>query len=100
MRGRCCLRGEIAAVQRRGVSGIVRTLIVVFGLLLFCSLMFGQTANGRISGNVKDSTGAVIPGVTVAVIDSARGVTRNLNSDEAGAYLAPNLLPSTYTVRA
>src|SRR2546427_856315 len=62
--------------------------------------MFGQTANGRISGTVKDQTGALIPGAEVTVTDTARGVSRNLTTGEAGAYLAPNLLPSTYTVRS
>jgi hypothetical protein len=85
--------------MRRGkrVSNVVHATLVV---LLFCSSLFGQTANGRISGTVKDQTGALIPGVEVSVTDTARGVARNLTTGEVGAYLAPNLLPSTYTVRA
>src|SRR5439155_3135551 len=77
-----------------------RLLDVTLVVLLFCSSMFGQTANGRISGTVKDQSGALIPGAAVTVTDKARGVARNLIGDGAGAYLAPNLLPSTYTVRA
>src|SRR5215813_2940331 len=81
----------------KGVSNAIHATLVV---LLFCSSLFGQTANGRISGTVKDQTGALIPGAEVTVTDTARGVARNLTTGEAGAYLAPNLLPSTYTVRA
>jgi hypothetical protein len=33
------------------------------------------------------------------VIDTERGVTRNLITDDAGEYNAPTLIPSTYTVR-
>ena len=36
----------------------------------------------------------------VTVIDVARGVTRNLMADGAGQYVAPDLNPGTYTVRA
>jgi len=72
----------------------------MLGVLLFSSAISGQTANGRISGTVKDQSGALIPGVAVTVTDTARGVSRNLITGEVGAYLAPNLLPSTYTVHA
>src|SRR5881397_1730511 len=77
-----------------------RILDVTLVVLLFSSSIFGQTANGRISGTVKDQTGALIPGAEVTVTDTARGVIRTLATGEAGAYLAPNLLPSTYTIRA
>src|SRR5438094_1460143 len=83
-----------------GHRRVIRVLVAALGVLLFCSSMFGQTANGRISGTVKDQGGGLIPGAAVTVTDTARGVARNLTTDEAGAYLAPNLLPSTYTVRA
>src|SRR5262245_5891486 len=81
----------------KGVSNAIHGMLVV---LLFCSSVFGQTANGRISGTVKDQTGALVPGAELSVTDTARGVARNLTTSEVGSYLAPNLLPSTYTVRA
>ncbi len=58
-----------------------------------------QTANGRISGVVRDQTGGTVAGAMVTVTDVARGLTRNLTTDDAGAYLAPNLLPGSYAVR-
>ena len=39
-------------------------------------------------------------GATVVVTDVQRGITRTLTTDEAGQYLAPNLLPGEYSVRA
>jgi hypothetical protein len=36
----------------------------------------------------------------VSVTDVARGLTRNLTTDQVGAYVAPNLIAGTYTVRA
>lgn len=58
------------------------------------------------SGSRIDSRGGAGPergaiaGAAVTVIDVARGVTRNLTTDDAGQYLAINLTPGTYTVRA
>jgi hypothetical protein len=77
------------------------TLFLAVLAISLCSLpLFSQTANGRISGSVKDQTGGAISGAAVVVTDVARGTARNLTTDEAGAYLAPNLIPGTYTVRA
>jgi hypothetical protein len=67
---------------------------------LVCLPLFSQTNQGRIEGTVLDQTGGVIAGAMVTVTDVARGVARALVTDSAGAYSAPNLVPSTYTVRA
>src|SRR5215467_27763 len=70
------------------------------GALLFSLPLFAQGNFGHILGTVTDSTGAVIPGATVSIIDKDRGLARTLTTDEAGLYNAPNLSPGTYTVRA
>jgi hypothetical protein len=72
----------------------------MMGVLLLAAPMFSQTANGRISGTVKDQTGGAIAGAAVVVTDLARGLARTLTTDEAGAYLAPNLIPGMYSVRS
>ena len=69
------------------------------GLFLLAAALFGQGNFGRILGTVTDQTGAVLPGAVVSVIDTQRGVARTLVTDSAGAYDAPNLTPSTYTVK-
>ncbi len=68
--------------------------------LLFCLPLFSQTSQGTIQGGVFDQSGGVIVGASVSVIDVARGVTRALTTDNAGAYVANNVIPGTYTVRA
>ena len=35
----------------------------------------------------------------MSVIDTARGITRSLTTDDAGQYNAPNLMPGSYTIR-
>jgi len=62
--------------------------------------VFSQTSQGTIQGGVFDQTGGALAGATVNVIDVARGVTRNLIADNAGQYVATNLNPGTYSVRA
>jgi hypothetical protein len=75
-------------------------LSAIVGLLLFSVPLFSQGNNGRILGTVTDQTGGVISGATVTIIDKDRGVARSLITDDAGEYNAPNLIPSTYIVRA
>jgi Carboxypeptidase regulatory-like domain/TonB dependent receptor len=69
-------------------------------ILLLCVPVFSQGTNGRILGIVTDQSGGVVAGATVTVLDTERGVTRTLTTDDAGEYNAPNLIPGTYTVRA
>jgi len=69
-------------------------------ILLITVPAFSQGNAGRIMGTVTDQTGGTVAGATVTVIDTARGVTRTLTTDDAGEYNAPNLTPSTYMIRA
>jgi hypothetical protein len=79
--------------------GFVQLLATIFGLLLVCLPVFPQDSFGRILGTITDQSGAVLPSVTVLVVDTERGVTRTLITDGAGLFDAPNLTPGTYAVR-
>ena len=68
--------------------------------LLLCLPLFSQTSQGTIQGGVFDQTGGAVAGATVSVIDVARGVTRALTTDGAGQYVANDVTPGTYTVKA
>ena len=79
----------------------VARLLLVSALLWFvCLPAFSQTTQGTIQGAVQDQTGGLVAGASVTVIDVARGVSRTLMTDSAGEYVATNLTPGTYTVRA
>src|SRR2546428_12215348 len=84
-------------LRRRMTTFVFSTTLVV---LLFSFALFAQGNFGRILGSVKDSTGAVIPGATVSIIDKERGLARTLTTDEAGECNAPKLIPRTNTGRA
>src|SRR5437868_13410101 len=70
-------------------------------LLACCALHIGaQTIVGRISGTVKDATGAVVPAATVTATNTATNLTRTATTAEAGFYTLTNLPIATYAASA
>src|SRR5262245_45912696 len=59
-----------------------------------------QAANGAIEGTVTDTSGAVLPGVTVTVTNLDTGLDRSMVTNEKGLYRAPLLPLGTYRVVA
>src|SRR5207244_506857 len=59
-----------------------------------------QSTNATVTGTIADSTGALIPGVSVTATNTATGVITTALSNESGAYNFPSLLPGTYKVSA
>ncbi len=76
-----------------------RVLAVGISLCMLSLPIFAQGNAGRILGAVTDQTGSAIVGASVTITDIERGISRNLVTDEAGQYFAPNLLPGMYKVR-
>jgi hypothetical protein len=58
-----------------------------------------QTATGTILGEVKDSTGAALPGANVSATNQANGAVRETVSDAVGNYRFTALTPGLYTVK-
>ena len=59
-----------------------------------------QAVSGTILGFVQDSTGAVVPGATVTLVNTGTGYSRSVVSDAAGEYTAPLIPTGTYTISA
>src|SRR6266851_2736192 len=78
----------------------VRVLAVVSVALLAGVSAHAQGSTGRILGVVTDQSGGNVAGATLTITDVARGVSQTLTADSDGAYVAVNILPGTYTVRA
>jgi hypothetical protein len=77
-----------------------RILPTVLVLLLACAVpSFAQTL-GTITGDVKDASGAVIPGANVTAQNTSTNATRESQSNEAGAYTFAALPPGPYVVKA
>src|SRR5437667_1851580 len=80
---------------------IMRRLIVWGILTLILSTpAFGQSTYATVSGTVADSSGAVLPGVSLTATNNATGVVTTVVSNEAGAYNFASLLPGVYKVSA
>ncbi|MFN0121355.1 MAG: carboxypeptidase regulatory-like domain-containing protein [Blastocatellia bacterium] len=67
-------------------------------LLVICFTVNAQSVTGRISGVVKDGSGAVVPGASVTVTNEATQIGRAAVTNEEGFYVATNLAPGVYVV--
>lgn len=78
----------------------LRVLFLLAGLALAggWTQVEGQTS-GRITGVVRDPSGAVVPGAEVSVTREATGELRRVLTDGAGTYEVPLLPPGLYQVR-
>ena len=59
---------------------------------------FAQRTTGDISGTVTDTTGGVLPGVTVTAVCTDTSFTRNAVTDSTGGYRLPELPICVYKV--
>ena len=71
-------------------------VIVVVGCITIG--LRAQTTNGLITGVVADSTGAVVAGAQVSIVNRDTGVERTAVSDASGLYVVPQLAPGVYTL--
>ena len=75
----------------------VASVLFGFAVLLLSASAYAQ---GAIAGLVRDTSGAVLPGVTVEASSPALiEKTRTAVSDGSGQYRIENLRPGLYTVR-
>src|SRR3989442_1846313 len=74
--------------------------VLLMSVILGAHLVSAQVTNGTISGVVQDSTGAVIPGVSVIVKNLDTGIARTATTDEGGRYTVPDLTLGNYEVQA
>ena len=71
---------------------------IMFAAVFGCGgLVFGQATNsGDITGTVTDISGAVVPGVTVSVLDVDKGVAHTFVTNDAGVYDTGSIVPDHY----
>ncbi|MBI1791196.1 MAG: TonB-dependent receptor [Acidobacteria bacterium] len=69
-------------------------------LKLLCLVLgvSAQTGTGRISGLVKDSTGAVVPAVRVAALHEQTGLKHETTTTDSGGYVFPSLPVGPYSI--
>jgi len=77
----------------------VLVLAVVVINILSPAWIYAQAA-GQINGIITDSSGSVLPGVTVEATNTATGAMRSAISGADGLYSIPQLATGSYTVKA
>jgi hypothetical protein len=78
---------------------MLKRAVSVVVCLFFSTPAFAQTL-GTITGDVKDSSGAAIPGATVTAQNVGTNATRTQQSNEVGAFAFPAMPPGAYLVKA
>jgi hypothetical protein len=71
---------------------------VAVSSLVPVAAMAQATNSGDIRGTVQDSTGALIPDVTVTVTNLNTGITKVLQTNKAGLYDTNSIIVGTYSV--
>jgi hypothetical protein len=88
----------------KGVPMFLRSLgamvLLILLVVLSGSPADAQTPSGEISGVVTDPSGAPVPGVTITLTNVGTNAVREVQSNAAGVYVIPAILPGVYTLRA
>ena len=81
---------------------IAGSLAFLFVVLLIPGVRgaFGQAGRGSISGTITDPTGAIVPGASVTLLNTATGVELHAATSGAGLYTFISLNPGVYQVTA
>jgi hypothetical protein len=75
--------------------------MLLLTLICVCpSTAFAQQETATITGNVKDPSGAIVPGATVTVTNILTNISVKTETDQAGFYVIPSLRPGEYSVIA
>lgn len=72
--------------------------VVAVAIALWCSFVSAQQTLGGITGEVTDSSGGVIPNVSVTLTDEQTSLTRSTKTNDSGAYTFVDLPIGTYTL--
>jgi hypothetical protein len=74
---------------------------VSMALAAACLLMNTVSAQtfGGITGEVKDSSGAIMPSVAITVTNSGTNAARSVVTNASGIYNFPDLVPGNYQIK-
>ncbi len=75
---------------------LVKWFVVAWLILGLGSIASAQTTQGEIVGTARDSSGAVVPGVSVTATNSATGLARSSETADSGTFRIPALPAGTY----
>ena len=77
----------------------IATIVTVMLAVLACAGAAGaQTLTGQLSGTVTDSSGGVLPGATVTLVNDLSNDSRTTVTNESGNFVFAAVPPGTYKV--
>src|SRR6267142_5287052 len=77
---------------------LIRTLIALIVFVVCAVTAIAQTGTSNITGTVRDTAGAVVPGATVTAKNEATGVTSTQTTNDSGLYAFTALPVGNYTI--
>jgi len=80
--------------------GAFAVLTVLTGAVALSNTATAQTSNATLQGTISDTSGAVLPGVTVKLESASTGVSREQVTNAAGVYVFNFLAAGSYVVSA
>jgi Carboxypeptidase regulatory-like domain/TonB-dependent Receptor Plug Domain len=91
----CRSRRLVRLVRKFSFSHLVVLVVLLLGVAF---LTTAQEAT--IVGTVTDPSGSVVPNVTITITNVKTGVSRSLNTNDVGQYVAPGLTIGIYDLKA
>ena len=81
------------------MSVVSRSIFAFVSVVCMLPAALAQSTFGSINGQVKDPSGAVIPGADVAITNEGTSSTREVKTTSGGLFSAPNLESGAYKIR-
>ena len=79
------------------LKNVLKCLVIAVSLVI-CGPAEAQSTFGSILGTVKDASGNIVTGATIALRNTGTGFERSANTDESGAYSFLSVEPGTYAL--
>ena len=89
------VRSVLKSARRVNLVSLLLSAMVLSGVT---SIAVAQSVNSRVSGIVKDTAGASVPGAKVVLMDTATKDTKEATTSEDGAFTISDVRPGAYTV--
>jgi Carboxypeptidase regulatory-like domain/TonB-dependent Receptor Plug Domain len=86
--------------MRKRATSFPHWLILISILVLMPAMVRAQGYFGTVSGTLTDSSGAIIQGAKVTLLDEQKGYQFTTTSENSGRYLFVSIPPGTYSVTA
>jgi hypothetical protein len=79
---------------------LLRSLALTLVIFVFATSAFAQFDSAQVSGTIQDSTGAILPGVDVTLVNVGTSQQRQAITNDAGLYNFPNVPVGEYRINA